>query len=499
MRPARLRDCHIGWPSPRWGTAVAVGVVCAVGLFSLGNTSQVAHLAVKRQLALADEASAMSAFLYQKGFVAEYLLTGDRSWLQELETSRPAFESWLAQAREQVGSSGGNHALDDIRGEYVAFDTARRQAIALYDEGHIDEAKAQLDANRSHARRLRELFQRLGHEARTDAEGKMAEAEGSVRRLSRLLVATSVAGALASLIVGFLWARKITKPIYELEVKIESAAERTRIKVEPGRQGLEALGDQVTAMVEKLEQTDADLAEHRRRLIQSEKLSAVGELAAKLAHEVLNPLAGIKAAVQLLARHDSGPVESSPAMKVAEAVSREVTRVDGLLRRVMNFARPLAPRVQVVTLGSLLDAAVEATGPVLAKRNATVERREEPGLPPLEADPLLLTQAFANLLANAADSMGPDGGPITVEAGRTVSLGRDQIVVRVKDHGSGIASDVIPELFKPFFTTKSEGHGLGLAVTQNIVLEHGGRIAGSNRPPSEGPGAVFEVMLPILR
>jgi signal transduction histidine kinase len=327
----------------------------------------------------------------------------------------------------------------------------------------------------------------------------MAQAEGSVRRLSRLLVVTSVAGALASLIVGFLWARKITKPIYELEVKIESAAERTRIKVEPGRQGLEALGDQVTAMVEKLEQTDADLAEHRRRLIQSEKLSAVGELAAKLAHEVLNPLAGIKAAVQLLARHDSGSVESSPAMKVADAVSREITRVDGLLRRVMNFARPLAPRVQVVTLGSLLDAAVEATGPVLAKRNAAVERREEPGLPPLEADPLLLTQAFANLLANAADSMGPGGGPITVEAGRTVCLGRDQIVVRVKDHGSGISSEVLPELFKPFFTTKSEGHGLGLAVTQNIVLEHGGRIAGSNRPDSEGPGAVFEVTLPVLR
>ena len=117
-----------------------------------------------------------------------------------------------------------------------------------------------------------------------------------------MLVGTSIAGALASLLAGFLWARRITKPIYELEVQVQSATERTRIQVAPGRAGLEALGDQVGALVEKLEETDAALAEHRRRLMQSEKLSAVGELAAKLAHEVLNPLAGMKAAVQLLAR-----------------------------------------------------------------------------------------------------------------------------------------------------------------------------------------------------
>src|SRR5262249_44647604 len=137
---------------------------------------------------------------------------------------------------------------------------------------------------------------------REDAERTLAEAEHNVRRLGFVLVGTSLAGALASLLVGFLWARRITKPIYELAVQVESAAERTRIQVSPEREGLDALGEQVSALVDKLEQTDAALAEHRRRLIQSEKLSAVGELAAKLAHEVLNPLAGMKAAVQLLAR-----------------------------------------------------------------------------------------------------------------------------------------------------------------------------------------------------
>ena len=157
-------------------------------------------------------------------------------------------------------------------------------------------------------------------------------------------MATSVAGAVASLLVGFLWARRITKPITELEVQVESAAERTRIHLLPGRAGLETLGDQVSAIVEKLEETDAALFEHRRRLVQSEKLSAVGELAAKLAHEILNPLAGMKAATQLLERQGTAAPGGGPVVETARALDREITRFEGLVRRLMNYARPLAPR-----------------------------------------------------------------------------------------------------------------------------------------------------------
>jgi len=283
------------------GTALAVGVVCAVGLFSLGNASAVGRIAVSRQLALIDDAAAMSAFLYQKGFVAEYLLTGNRAWLAELESNRPAFESWLERMHGKGGPTS-ERLLDQIQTEYAAYDRARREAVALYDAGHPTEAKAALLRNHAQAQRLRDLFAEFGRVARADAEATLAGAERSVRRLADILVATSVAGAVASLLVGFLWARRITKPITELEVQVESAAERTRIHLAPGRAGLETLGDQVSAIVEKLEETDAALFEHRRRLIQSEKLSAVGELAAKLAHEVLNPLAGMKAATQLLER-----------------------------------------------------------------------------------------------------------------------------------------------------------------------------------------------------
>jgi signal transduction histidine kinase len=475
------------------GTALAIGVVCAVGLSSLENASAVTRVAVVRQLTLVDDAAAMTAFLYQKGFVAEYLLTGDRRWLAELETSRPPFESWLAHAHAELSHPAAGRLLDNIQREYAAYDQTRRSAITLADRGDLDAAKAELGKDQARAQTLRDLFEQLRRLAREDAERTLDRSGRAVGRLAHLLVGTSIAGALASLLVGFLWARRITKPIYELQVQVESAAERTRIQVAPGRDGLDMLGDQVGALVEKLEETDAALAEHRRRLIQSEKLSAIGELAAKLAHEVLNPLAGMKAAVQLLAR------QGTAAMSTAEALNREITRVEGLVRRLVNYARPLAPRVEVATVGSLLDAAIEAAQPALRRHAVTVERHEEPGLPPLEVDPLLMTQALVNLLTNAADAMAPGGGEVELSARRIVALGRAEVAIRIADRGKGLSGEQSRELFKPFFTTKPEGHGLGLAISQSILLEHGGRIVADNRPPGDGAGAVFEVHLPVLR
>jgi signal transduction histidine kinase len=481
------------------GTAVAIGVVCAVGLSSLENTAEVTRVAVSQQLELIDDAAAMSAFQYQKGFVAEYVLSGNPAWLTELKTSRPAFESWLKRARAKGDDPASSKLLDDIQHRYLAYDSARTKAIGLHDAGRRDEAIAALEGNHARSQQLRDLFHEFGRLARQDAERALADTESNVGRLGRVLVLTSIAGAIASLLAGFLWARRITKPIYELEVQVQSATERTRIQVAPGRAGLEALGDQVRALVEKLEETDAALAEHRRRLMQSEKLSAVGELAAKLAHEVLNPLAGMKAAIQVLARQGAGGVDGTEVLDTAEALNREITRVEGLVRRLVNFSRPLAPRIEVSTIGSLLDAAIDAAGPVLKRHSVDVERREETDLKPVEVDPLLFTQVLVNLLVNAAEAMAPAGGSVELTARRAHVLGHDEVAIRVADRGPGIPDGQLQQLFKPFFTTKAEGHGLGLAVSQNIVLEHGGRIVAENRPPHEGRGAAFEVQLPVVR
>jgi signal transduction histidine kinase len=479
------------------GTALAVGVVCAVGLSSLQNTSEVARAAVTQQLAVIDDAAAMSALQYQKGFVAEYLLTGDRKWLAELESSRPEFESWLTRAHAKVSSPELRRLLDDIQREYAAYDAVRKKAVALHDGGKVGEAVVALEGNHVRTQRLWELFRDFARIARHDAERMLDDAERNVKHLGLILVATSIAGALASLLAGFLWARRVTKPIYELEVQIESAAERTRIAVAPGKDGLDSLGEQVSALVQKLEETDSALAEHQRRLIQSEKLSAVGELAAKLAHEVLNPLAGMKAAIQLLLRQGAATPGGAAVVDTGEALNREITRVEGLVRRLVNYSRPLAPRMEVTTVEAILDSAVEAAQTTVTRRGVTVIRSEQPGLPAVEVDPLLFTQAVVNLITNAAEAAGT-AGRIDLAAYRT-TLRRDEVVIRVADNGPGLSATQLPELFKPFFTTKPEGHGLGLAISQNIVLEHGGTIAAANRPAAEGRGAAFEIHLPVIR
>ena len=113
MRAWRPDELSVRLALASLGTALAVSVVCAVGLYSLEHASAEGNAAVTRQLALIDDTAAMSAFQYQKGFVAEYLLTGDREWLAELESARPAFESWLARAHSKVGGSAASADLLD--------------------------------------------------------------------------------------------------------------------------------------------------------------------------------------------------------------------------------------------------------------------------------------------------------------------------------------------------------------------------------------------------
>ena len=478
------------------GTVAAVGVVCAVGLVSLGNLSRDTRAAVSRELALLDEASAFSALLYQKGFAAEYMLTRDRSRLQQLEASRGAFQVWMQRARESVTTDDARRLLATMEREYEDYHAIRLRAVQEFDEGNEAQAKITLTQNQVRLDKILAAFREFGSRERQQGEAALAGSELSLRRLARLLVGTALAGAAASLLVGFLWARRITKPMYELQVQVESAAERTRIQVRSDKGELDGLGDQVAALIGKLEETDAALAEHRRRLIQSEKLSAIGELATKLAHEVLNPLAGMKAAVQLLAR--THPHDPDRARETARALSAEIARVEALMGRLLNFARPLTPRVQVTPIGELLDAAVAATRETFAQNRVVLARSEPDPLPPLEVDPLLVSQAIANLLANAAQTM-PSGGVVELAATRRLVLGREEVAIAVADHGAGIASGDERMLFHPFFTTKPNGHGLGLAISQNIAVEHGGRIAAANRPAAEGSGAVFELLLPLVR
>jgi two-component system nitrogen regulation sensor histidine kinase GlnL len=220
-------------------------------------------------------------------------------------------------------------------------------------------------------------------------------------------------------------------------------------------------------------------------------------LAAGLAHEIRNPLAGLQGSAELLAREAEGP-----ARDYAQVIAREARRVDGLVRELLDLARPAALQLAPVNAHEVLgDVLVLARGLPGGDRCAFTEHYD-PSLPSIHGDREKLTQVFLNLTRNAVDAAGARrGGEVVFETcvaqlrvraagGRTRPLAR----IAVVDNGPGVPEEMLPRLFTPFATSKAHGTGLGLAISRRIVEAHGGRIEVRNR---SGGGAEAAVYLPF--
>src|SRR5688572_5374287 len=143
-------------------SAVAVGIVCIVGLVSLRNVSRVTSTALTRQIALLDESRAFSSLLYQKGFLAHYMLTRDRRLLDQIEARRAAFEGWLSSASGEGSTPERRSLLERIRDRYSSYDGARKRALALFEVGKKDEAASLLSETQTHVERLLALVEDFG-------------------------------------------------------------------------------------------------------------------------------------------------------------------------------------------------------------------------------------------------------------------------------------------------------------------------------------------------
>jgi signal transduction histidine kinase len=249
-----------------------------------------------------------------------------------------------------------------------------------------------------------------------------------------------------------------------------------------------SLAEDLRVQSEKHRRTAEHLAEANRQVLvaheavrRSDKLAALGQLTAGLAHELRNPLGTIKASAEML------NVQLSAENEVAGFISTEVDRTNSLVTRFLQFARPLRLRLESADLAHLLDRAIaeaEREAPGIA-----VYRNYAPEIPPFPFDAELMERVFYNLVLNAAQAT-PPGGTVTV---KTRAEGRIAEIA-VIDRGTGIGAAQMKDIFNPFFTTKPEGVGLGLAIVAKIVDEHGGKIAVESEP---GKGSIFCVSLPM--
>ena len=312
------------------------------------------------------------------------------------------------------------------------------------------------------------------------------KAMSEIERTKYFLYGLVALGPLVSAVLGFVFILGLTRPV---KVLVESTR---RLKSGDLDHRVVALKDEFGELAEAFNEMAGSLKEQLQKMQRTEQMVVVGELAAGLAHEIKNPMAGIKVAMSVLSEE---AYISSEDKGVLRKVVAEITQLEGLMKSFLNFAKPQKPRLEPVNVNQMLNTtltfhlkhrAVGADGP------GKIEVVKELGeLPPTMADPTQLQQIFLNLFLNALHAM-PRGGELGVrtcleEDGKTIRI-------EVSDTGSGIREDLINKVFQPFFTTKTKGTGLGLAISRQMIEQHDGAIAVANRP---GGGALFTILLPV--
>jgi len=235
----------------------------------------------------------------------------------------------------------------------------------------------------------------------------------------------------------------------------------------------------------------ASLKRQMQEMQRTEQLKVFGEMAAGMAHEIRNPLAGIKVSMEVLLADLQ--LEERDKLVLTKVIE-EIRHIELLMKNILNFARPVAAQPTLVDINQLLMKTIEFINnhPSFSAPDARREIIQElaPGLPNTAADPQQLKQVFLNLFLNAADAL-PDGGAITVRT--SYDAPAQTILIQLQDTGKGIPEELIGKVFQPFFTTKVKGTGLGLAVSKRLVEDNGGSIQVENNVAG---GVTFTITLP---
>lgn len=286
-------------------------------------------------------------------------------------------------------------------------------------------------------------------------------------------------------------ARRYTEPIHSLvgDFKRVSAGDLSVTISVNSQDEIGELAAGFNNMVEKLREREA----LEKRLYEAEHLSRVGQLASGIAHEIRNPLNYISLAIdhlkaELLPLCDGKRPELE---ELTDKIKEEVRRANYMVLNFMNYGRPLKLRRILVPYRDILAKSLPLISDRLAEQHIRIEQVIDPEMPSLWVDQELIRNCILNFISNAAQAMS-DGGVITLGGALDEKTGR--ISLTFADQGAGIKEDDIAKIFQPYFTTKDVGIGLGLAITERIVKEHGGEIRVTS---CQGEGTTFTVLLPL--
>jgi signal transduction histidine kinase len=304
-----------------------------------------------------------------------------------------------------------------------------------------------------------------------------------------------VAGAGAVAICGALLVvltYLIQRPMVELQQKISQlGAGDLSVAVSFANRNDEIgdLGRNFNQMVQQLRESRLEIERlHRTQMSRAEHLATLGELATGLAHEIRNPLAGIHGVIEIIGRDLP---TTSPARAVVKDVRQEIARINQIVTDLLQTARPHPPRVRKSDLNTTVEHAVMLGRQQALAKSVEIILKKDNSLPEVEHDSDQIHQVLLNLLLNALQAIDLNGKVIV-----TIKSQGSTAVVEVADDGRGIHPEDLPHIFRPFYTTKGEGTGLGLSLARRIVEDHHGRIDVTS---TVGKGTTFAVMLPLER
>jgi len=284
----------------------------------------------------------------------------------------------------------------------------------------------------------------------------------------------------------------IQRPLIELQEQIAQLGEgnlNVTVKFSRRNDEIGDLGRNFNRMVAQLRESREEIERlHRTQMSRAEHLATLGELATGLAHEIRNPLAGIAGVVEIVGRDLPA---SSPARTVVKEVRQEIAQINRILTDLLQTARPHPPEIRRSDLNTTVEHAVMLGRQQALSKPIEIILHKNPELAEVEHDSDQIHQVLLNLLLNSIQAI--DGqGKIVVE----VELRGDNAAILVSDSGRGIAPEHLPNIFRPFYTTKGNGTGLGLSLARRIVEEHQGGIEVTSSP---GHGTTFVVLLPLQR
>jgi signal transduction histidine kinase len=449
-----------------------------------------------------------TAMFNQTETIWRYLTGMDPTARREFDLNGEVIDYWLQRWRSELRPNEAGLA-NDVRDVQQQIRLASVHVFAVYDSGrHADAYRlAQQDIRDRLLPILDNLNRDIYRRAReSSVRGAYTNLAGIVAAENRALVGILILALATAFVASWLISRSLARPISELREAMAVVGTGNLdypIDARPGdeigdlarsfatmtehlresRAGVERLNTELEAKVAQLERTQA-------QLLQSERLASIGEMAAAVAHGIRNPLASLRAAAQLALRQAHLP---APREHLGVIIG-EVDRLDRRVSHLLNFSRPAPVHPIRESVARLVEDLTPPFTELLKERHIALEVQVPPGLPDVRIDPMQVEQALVEVVSNALDAM-PGGGTLRITAAAAGTGDHLAVVIEIADTGAGIPEHVMSSVFDPFFTTRPEGTGLGLAVAKRFMEQNGGTVAIVSAP---GEGTTIRLQLPVV-